>query len=56
MDILTIVVGVKKTRLPRILRLTGSVAYNNFETTPAIAQVSSPVSRILVSAHFAIWT
>jgi len=43
------VVGVEKTRLPRILRLTGSVAYNNFETTPVITQVSGPVSRILVS-------
>ena len=42
------VVGVEKTRLPRILRLTGSVAYNNFETTPVITQVSGPVSRILV--------
>jgi len=43
------VVAVEKTRLPRILRLTGSVAYNNFETTPVITQVSGPVSRILVS-------
>ena len=43
------VVAVEKARLPRILRLTGSVAYNNFETTPVITQVSGPVSRILVS-------
>ena len=43
------VVTVETTRLPRILRLTGSVAYNNFETTPVITQVSGPVARILVS-------
>ena len=43
------VVGAEKTRLPRILRLTGSVAYNSFETTPVITQVSGSVSRILVS-------
>jgi len=43
------VTPVELTRLPRVLRLTGSVAYNNFETTPVITQVSGPVSRILVS-------
>jgi cobalt-zinc-cadmium efflux system membrane fusion protein len=43
------VTPVKVTRLPRVLRLTGSVAYNNFKTTPVITQVSGPVSRILVS-------
>jgi len=43
------VVLVEVTRLPRVLRLTGSVAYNNFKTTPVITQVSGPVSRIMVS-------
>jgi membrane fusion protein, heavy metal efflux system len=35
--------------LRRVLRLTGSVQFNNFETTPVITQVSGPVSRVLVS-------
>ncbi|HEV2349437.1 MAG TPA: efflux RND transporter periplasmic adaptor subunit [Terriglobia bacterium] len=43
------VVTVEPTRLPRVLRLSGSVAYNNFETTPVITQVGGPVARILVS-------
>jgi cobalt-zinc-cadmium efflux system membrane fusion protein len=43
------VVPVETTRLPRILRLTGSVAYNSFETTPVITQVGGPVARILIS-------
>ena len=43
------VVSVQSAPLPRVLRLTGSVAYNNFETTPVITQVGGPVSRILVS-------
>jgi cobalt-zinc-cadmium efflux system membrane fusion protein len=42
-------VTVEASALPRVLRLTGSVAYNNFETTPVISQVGGPVSRILVS-------
>lgn len=42
------VVTVKKANLPRNLRLTGSVAYNSFLTTPVITQVSGPVTRILV--------
>ena len=42
------VLTVETTRLPRVLRLTGSVAYNGFETTPVITQVSGPVSRIVV--------
>jgi cobalt-zinc-cadmium efflux system membrane fusion protein len=41
------VVPVEATTLPRVLRLTGSVAYNNFETTPVITQVGGPVARIL---------
>jgi cobalt-zinc-cadmium efflux system membrane fusion protein len=34
--------------LTRTLRLTGSVEYNAFKTTPVISQVGGPVSRILV--------
>ena len=41
-------VAVQKTRWNRFLRLTGSVTYNNFETTPVISQVGGPVARILV--------
>jgi len=43
------VVPVQALRLPRVLRLTGTVAYNSFETTPVITQIGGPVSRILVS-------
>jgi cobalt-zinc-cadmium efflux system membrane fusion protein len=43
------VVPAQAVRLPRILRLTGTVAYNSFETTPVITQVGGPVARILVS-------
>lgn len=43
------VTPVELMRWPRVLRLTGSVAYNNFKTTPVITQVSGPTSRILVS-------
>jgi cobalt-zinc-cadmium efflux system membrane fusion protein len=43
------VVTVQSSPLPRVLRLTGSVEYNNFETTPVITQVGGPVSRILVT-------
>jgi cobalt-zinc-cadmium efflux system membrane fusion protein len=35
--------------LARVLRLTGTVAYNGFLTTPVISQVGGPVSRILVT-------
>ncbi len=41
------VVPVQAGSLPRVLRLTGAVAYNNFETTPVITQVGGPVARIL---------
>jgi cobalt-zinc-cadmium efflux system membrane fusion protein len=34
--------------LPRALRLPGTVAYNSFETTPVITQISGPVARILI--------
>jgi membrane fusion protein, heavy metal efflux system len=43
------VVTVQSSPLPRVLRLTGSVEYNNFETTPVITQVGGLVSRILVT-------
>lgn len=43
------VVPVQSVRLPRILRLTGAVAYNSFETTPVITQIGGPVARILVA-------
>ena len=43
------VVPVQSGNLPRVLRLTGAVAYNSFETTPVITQVGGPVSRILVA-------
>jgi membrane fusion protein, heavy metal efflux system len=42
------VVTVVPTQLTRTLRLTGSVTYNAFKTTPVITQVGGPVSRILV--------
>lgn len=42
------VVTIAPTRLRRVLRLPGTVAYNFFETTPVIAQISGPVSRILI--------
>ncbi|HYX51889.1 MAG TPA: efflux RND transporter periplasmic adaptor subunit [Candidatus Limnocylindrales bacterium] len=43
------VVTVQPTEFPRILRLTGAVAFNGFLTTPVITQVGGPVSRIIVS-------
>jgi cobalt-zinc-cadmium efflux system membrane fusion protein len=42
------VVTVEPTKLTRTLRLTGTVAYNAFKTTPVITQVGGPVTRILV--------
>jgi membrane fusion protein, heavy metal efflux system len=42
------VVTVEPTQLRRVLRLPGAVAYNFFETTPVITQVSGPISRILI--------
>ncbi|MGA2986470.1 MAG: efflux RND transporter periplasmic adaptor subunit [Terriglobia bacterium] len=42
------VVTVQPTQLRRVLRLPGTVAYNSFETTPVITQISGPVSRILI--------
>jgi len=43
------VVTVEPTVFPRVLRLTGNVAFNGFLTTPVITQVSGPVSRLVVS-------
>lgn len=42
------VVTIEPTTIRRTLRLTGTVAYNAFETTPVITRVGGPVSRILV--------
>ncbi|MFZ0808071.1 MAG: efflux RND transporter periplasmic adaptor subunit [Candidatus Sulfotelmatobacter sp.] len=42
------VVTVEQGPLPRILRLTGAVEYNDFKTTPVISQVGGPVSRVVV--------
>jgi cobalt-zinc-cadmium efflux system membrane fusion protein len=42
------VVTVEPVKLPRVLRLTGAVAYNAFNTVPVITQVGGPVTRILV--------
>ena len=38
------VVTVEPTTLKHTLRLTGTVAYNAFNTTPVITQVGGPVS------------
>ena len=43
------VLTVEPTKLTRMLRLTGAVAYDSFHTTPVITQVSGPVSRIAVA-------
>jgi membrane fusion protein, heavy metal efflux system len=43
------VTTLQPTNWPRVLHLTGTVAFNGFETTPVVSQVGGPVSRILVS-------
>jgi cobalt-zinc-cadmium efflux system membrane fusion protein len=43
------VVAVEKTRLARVLRLTGTVTFNLFATTPVFSAVSGPVHEILVT-------
>jgi membrane fusion protein, heavy metal efflux system len=43
------VVSVEKARLPRVLRLTGNVAYNAFQTTPVFSAIGGPVHQILVA-------
>jgi len=40
-------VTVLQSKVTRTLRLTGTVAYNAFKTTPVITQVGGPVSRVL---------
>jgi len=40
---------VAKGSLPRVLRLTGSVAYNAFTTTPVFSAVGGPVREILAA-------
>jgi cobalt-zinc-cadmium efflux system membrane fusion protein len=40
---------VAQAPLVRVLRLSGAVAYNSFQTTPVITQVGGPVSRIVVT-------
>jgi len=39
---------VSPSTMTHTLRLTGTVAYNAFKTTPVISQVGGPVSKILV--------
>jgi membrane fusion protein, heavy metal efflux system len=41
-------ITVEPSTLARTLRLTGTVAYNSFQTTPVISQVSGPISRMAV--------
>jgi cobalt-zinc-cadmium efflux system membrane fusion protein len=43
------IVAVAPEKMRRILRLTGTVTYNAFQTTPVISQAGGPVSRILVA-------
>jgi membrane fusion protein, heavy metal efflux system len=43
------VVTIAPTSISRSLRLTGAIAFNGFNTTPVISQVSGPVSRIAVT-------
>jgi membrane fusion protein, heavy metal efflux system len=42
------VVTVEPVTMKHTLRLTGTVAYNAFNTTPVITQVGGPVTRVLV--------
>ena len=41
------VVTAEKTAVPRVLRLTGAVAYNAFKTTPVFSAIGGPVQEIL---------
>jgi cobalt-zinc-cadmium efflux system membrane fusion protein len=41
------VVPVDKSKRPRVLRLTGAVAYNASKTTPVFSPVSGPVQELL---------
>ena len=42
------IITAEQRAFPMVLRLPGSVAYNAFQTTPVITQVSGPVSQVLV--------
>lgn len=42
------VITLQPTTIRRVLRLTGTVAFNSFKTTPVITQVGGPVTRIMV--------
>ena len=41
------IVPVEKSKLPRVLHLTGTVAFNAFKTTPVFSAVGGPVQEIL---------
>jgi cobalt-zinc-cadmium efflux system membrane fusion protein len=43
------VVAVEKSNVPRVLRLTGAVAYNAFKTTPVFSAIGGPVHELLVA-------
>jgi cobalt-zinc-cadmium efflux system membrane fusion protein len=43
------IVTIAPATITRTLRLTGAVAFNGFDTTPVITQISGPVSRIVVN-------
>jgi cobalt-zinc-cadmium efflux system membrane fusion protein len=43
------VVPVEKTKLLRLLRLTGNATYNAFKTTPVFSAIGGPVHEILVA-------
>jgi len=43
------IAAVEKSTLPRVLRLTGAVAYNGFKTTQVFTAVGGPVQEILVA-------
>jgi cobalt-zinc-cadmium efflux system membrane fusion protein len=43
------VVSVEKSKLPRLLRLTGNATYNAFKTTPVFSAIGGPVHEILVA-------
>lgn len=43
------VASAEKTRLQRVLRLTGAVAYNQFKTAPVFSPLGGPVHEILVA-------
>ncbi len=41
------VVPARQTTWPRLLRLSGNVDYDQFNTTPVLSQVSGPAARVL---------